>query len=261
VCATEATSNATAFSRRINNSIQYWSPVFSGVQFRLMTALANYQSPGSAMPNGDFKPKEWSGSVTWARGPLALAFGYDAHQGLLRAVPAPGSGTDPKDTGVQIGAKWDFGIAQIGAGYEKLKYGNTAAASAVSNQMDVQNYVVNGRISAGPGQVWGSFSRTPGGKSCIQPAAFNPSTGTGNLVIGSAACGDAGKAKMTTLGYDYIMSKRTKMYFAYNKIDNGISTNYYYIAGPAANNNNGTNGGLAAGTNVTTLAVGLQHSF
>jgi hypothetical protein len=57
------------------------------------------------------------------------------------------------------------------------------------------------------------------------------------------------------------MSKRTKMYFAYNKIDNGISSTYYYIAGPAANAGNGTNGGLSAGTDVTTLAVGLQHSF
>ena len=267
VCVTEATSNATAFSRRINNSIQYWSPVFSGLQFRLMTALANYQSPGSAMPNGDFKQKEWSGSVTWARGPLALAFGYDAHQGLLRAAPGPGSVTDPKDTGVQIGAKWDFGIAQIGGGLEKLKYANTAAASAVSNQMDVQAYVLNGRVSAGPGQVWLSWSQTPGGKSCTQPAAFNPNTGTGNLTIGSAACGSAGKAKMITLGYDYVMSKRTKMYFAYNKIDNGISTAYYYIAGPAANNAvgastiAGTNGGLAIGTDVTTLGVGVQHSF
>ncbi len=261
VCVTEATSNATAFSRRINNSIQYWSPVFSGLQFRLMTALANYQSPGSAMPNGDFKQKEWSGSVTWARGPFALAFGYDAHQGLLRAAPVAGSVTDPKDTGVQIGAKWDFGIAQIGGGVEKLKYANTAAASAVSNQMDVQAYVLNGRVTAGPGQVWASWSQTPGGKSCTQPAAFNPNTGTGNLVIGSAACGSAGKAKMMTLGYDYIMSKRTKMYFAYNKIDNGISTAYYYIAGPAANVGNGTSGGLSPGTDVTTLGVGVQHSF
>jgi predicted porin len=71
------------------------------------------------------------------------------------------------------------------------------------------------------------------------------------------------------LGYDYIMSKRTKMYFAYNKIDNGISTNYYYIAGPAANGGgaaaatsvNGTAGGLDRGTDVTTLAIGMQHSF
>ena len=266
VCVTEATSNGTAWSRRVNNSIQYWSPVFSGVQFKLMTALANYQSPASAYPNGVPKPKEYSGNVTWARGPLALALGFDSHEGLphfaaAAGIPAAGAPTNPKDTAVQIGGKWDFGIAQIGAGWEKLKYENTAAPSAVSTQMDVTNYVINGRVSAGPGQVWASWSQTPGGKSCIQPAAFNPNTGANNLVIGSAACGDAGKAKMMTLGYDYVMSKRTKMYVAYNKIDNGISTTYYYIAGPAANTGFGTSGGLSAGTDVTTLAVGMQHSF
>ncbi len=261
VCVTETTSNATAFSRRISNSIQYWSPVINGFQVKVMTALANFQSPASSFPNGVPKQKEYSGSVTWARGPLALAVGFDSHEGLLRAVTPVGGNPNPKDTAVQVDARWDFGMAQVGLGLEKLKYANSAAAAAISNQMDVQAYVLNGRVNAGPGQVWASYSQTPGGKSCTIPAAFNPNTGTGNLVIGSAACGDAGKAKMMTLGYDYIMSKRTKMYFAYNKIDNGISTNYYYIAGPAANNGNGTNGGLAAGTDVTTLAVGLQHSF
>src|SRR6266581_1936440 len=265
VCVTEATSNGTAWSRRVNNSIQYWSPVFSGLQFKLMTALANYQSPASSFPNGTPKPKEYSGNVTWARGPLALAFGYDSHEGLphfagAAGIPAAGAPTNPKDSAIQVGAKWDFGMAQIGAGLEKLKYAN-ASATAVSNAMDVSAYVVNGRGNAGPGQVWASWSQTPGGKNCTIPAAFNPNTGANNLAIGSAACGDAGKAKMMTLGYDYIMSKRTKMYFAYNKIDNGISTTYYYIAGPAANNGNGTNGGLAAGTDVTTLAIGMQHSF
>ena len=266
VCVTEATSNGTAWSRRVNNSIQYWSPVFSGVQFKLMTALANYQSPASAYPNGVPKPKEYSGNVTWARGPLALALGFDSHEGLphfagAAGIPAAGAPTNPKDTAVQIGGKWDFGIAQIGAGWEKLKYANAAAPSVVSTQMDQTAYVINGRVSAGPGQVWASWSQTPGGKSCTQPANFNPNTGVNNLVIGSAACGDAGKAKMMTVGYDYVMSKRTKMYVAYNKIDNGISTTYYYIAGPAANSGFGTSGGLAAGTDVTTLAVGMQHSF
>src|SRR6266478_5130905 len=32
VCVTEATANNTAWSRRINNSVQYWSPVFNGLQ-------------------------------------------------------------------------------------------------------------------------------------------------------------------------------------------------------------------------------------
>jgi len=49
---------------------------------------------------------------------------------------------------------------------------------------------------------------------------------------------------MYALGYDYVLSKRTRCYVAYNKIDNGVITNangsfaagssYYYIAGPAA---------------------------
>jgi predicted porin len=269
VCVTEATSNGTAWSRRINNSIQYWSPVFSGVQFKLMTALANYQSPDSSQPNGTPKPKEYSANVTWARGPLALAFGYDSHEGLrptpsavapVGVVPVGGV-PNPKDTAVQIGGKWDFGMAQVGAGLEQLKYANNAISGAVDTGMKVSNMVINGRVNAGPGQVWASWSQTPGGKSCTQPAAFNPNTGTGNLVIGGAACGGAGKAKMLTVGYDYVMSKRTKMYVAYNKIDNGISTNYYYIAGPAANAGNGTNGGLSPGTDVTTVALGIQHTF
>jgi predicted porin len=75
---------------------------------------------------------------------------------------------------------------------------------------------------------------------------------------------------MYTIGYDYVLSKRTKLYVAYNKIDNGtttlgngtvVGTNYYYIAGPAANSNAGTNGALAAGTDVTTFGVGVQHVF
>jgi len=259
VCVTEATSNGTAWSRRINNSIQYWSPVFSGAQIKALYVLANYQSPDSSFPNGTPKMQEYSGSVTWARGPLALAFAIDSHTGLRPTTVVNGV-PNPKDTAVQADIKWDFGMAQVGAGIEQLKYANNSA-TAVDTGMKVSNMVVNGRVNAGPGQVWASWSQTPGGKSCTQPAAFNPNTGTGNLVIGSSACGSAGKAKMMTVGYDYVMSKRTKMYVAYNKIDNGISTTYYYIAGPAANGGNGTNGGLSAGTDVTTVALGIQHTF
>src|SRR5260370_16683542 len=109
VCVTDATSNGTAWSRRVNNSIQYWSPVFSGVQFKLMTALANYQSPASSFPNGVPKPKEYSGNVTWARGPLSLAFGYDSHEGL-RPNTAVGGGGKPKRYSLPPAAKWAFRI-------------------------------------------------------------------------------------------------------------------------------------------------------
>src|SRR5258705_265199 len=140
VCVTESTANNTAFSRRINNSVQYWSPVFSGLQFKLMTALANYQSPGNVQfASGLPKPKEWSANVTWARGPLSLAAGYDLHQGLRPNTTAGAvtGNANPKDTAFQVGGKRNFGIGEVGAGYENLAYGDNAATDAAGTNMDV----------------------------------------------------------------------------------------------------------------------------
>jgi predicted porin len=254
-CANEATANGTAWSRRINNSIQYWSPVFAGLQFRLGTALANYQSPGTSPNSGNIasglpKPKTLSASVIWARGPVSVGAGYEGHQGLRPSAAATGV-ANPKDNAFQLGFKWNFGVAEIGAGYEKLSYEQNNNSATAANGLDVENVVLNGRVSVGPGAIWASFSKGKG-KSC-----------TGTTTVGSASCGL--EAKMTTVGYDYVMSKRTKMYFAYAKIDNAFSnavgTNYYYIAGPAGNNANGTASGIQAGTDVTTIGVGIQHTF
>jgi len=255
VCVTESSGNGTSWSRRNNNSIQYWSPVYSGVQFKLATALANYQSADSApTASGVQKPKYYSGNVTYARGPLALAAGFESHEGFRPG--AAGGTANPKDNAFQIGGKWDFGLGQVGVGYESLKYASNNAAG--DNGMKVPNYVVDGRFNAGPGAVWATLSGTQGGKDC--PVA--------TTTVGSAACGSAGKARMTVVGYDYVMSKRTKMFVAYAKIDNGFSgttgTTYYYIAGPAAQGNaagQGTSGAVIAGTDVTTVALGIQHSF
>lgn len=252
VCVTEATGGGTQWSRRNNNSVQYWSPVISGLQFRLGTALANYQSPAtSALASGTQKPKYLSGSVTWARGPLALAAGYESHQGFRPSAAATGV-ANPKDTAFQFGAKWNFGPGQIGVGVETLSYGNNAAGTtaAPDNKVKLSNQVINGRWNLGPGAIWAGLSKTPGGKGCTVGAA--------GLAV---TCGSNGEAKMTAVGYDYVMSKRTKMYFAYAKIDNGTSTSYYYIAGPAGNNAGGTAGGILASTDVTTLAFGIQHTF
>ncbi|HKW38020.1 MAG TPA: porin [Burkholderiales bacterium] len=245
VCVTEATSNGTAFSRRINNSIQYWSPIMAGFQVKLMTALANYQAPDSASTNGVTKPKEYSASATYVRGPLSVGFGYDQHQGLRPA----GTNFNAKDTGMQLGAKFNFGPGEVGAAYEQIKYGDNGASG-----MKVPAWVVNGRFNVGPGAVWASYANSQGGKDCT--AAAN--------TIGAAACG--AKAKEYSLGYDYVLSKRTKLYVAYNKIDNsmngaGTGTSYYYIAGPATNSGNGTAGALAQGVDVTTYGLGVQHVF
>jgi len=274
-CVTEATISATAWSRRVNNSVQYWSPVMAGFQFKLMTAMAPYQSPssGPSYQNALLKPKEYSANATWARGPLSLAVGYDFHQGLRTNTTGAFPATAPsvsagapdavKDTAVQVAGKWNFGPGEIGVGYEQISYGdaNAGVAGTTNAAMKVPAYVVNGRFNAGPGAIWASYSGTDA-KSCTQAGAGAATA------IGSAVCG--AKAKMYSVGYDYILSKRTKMYVAYNKIDNGVVTrsngveqgsNYYYIAGPAANQGNGGTSALVNGTDVTTFGVGIQHVF
>ena len=264
-CVTEASISSTAFSRRLSDSVQYWTPIMSGVQAKVAAALAPYQSPGSTAAGAGQslpKPKEYSASVAWAQGPLSVGVGYDFHQGLRPNTAANGI-VDAKDTAVQVGAKWHFGMGEIGVGYEQITWGNTS--TTIDTGMKVPAYVVNGRWNIGPGAIWGQYSGAEG-KSCANSTN----------IIGTAACGI--KVKMYALGYDYVMSKRTKMYVAYAKIDNGMATNsagvqygssYYYIAGPAANTTpsaafpggQGTNGGLAQGTDVTTIGVGIQHVF
>jgi predicted porin len=255
VCATEVTAGNFSFSRRISNSVQYWSPVMGGFQVKLMTALANYQSPANAMPNGLIKPKEYSANATWARGPLSLGIGYDYHEGL-RGSTAVGAEPNPKDNAIQVAGKWNFGRGEIGAGYEQITYGKTNSTGTTTGEMKVPAYVVNGRLNVGPGALWASYAAADA-KSCSTPTT----------TVGAAACGV--KPKEYSLGYDYILSKRTKLYVAYNKIDNGqttsggttIASGYYYIAGPAANAGNGTAGGLSPGTDVTTFGLGVQHVF
>ena len=254
VCVTEATSNTTAFSRRTNNSVQYWSPIMAGFQVKLMTALANYQQPNTnGFANGGYqKAKEWSGSLAYAQGPFSAAFGYDSHEGFRPGTTA-GADANPKDTAWTLGGKFNFGMGEVGAGYESIKYGDNhgGANGASANGMTVPSWVVNGRVNVGPGGFFASYSKTDA-KSCT----------TSTTVIGSAACGV--QAKMFALGYDYVLSKRTKMYVAYNKIDNGftngVGSSYYYVAGPAANLN-GSSGALAQGTDVTSYGFGLQHTF
>jgi len=75
---------------------------------------------------------------------------------------------------MQLGAKWNFGLGEVGVGVEQLKYGDNAGAGQPSTKMNLQAAVVNGRINAGPGAVWASYSKTPGGKSCVDTGAAKP---------------------------------------------------------------------------------------
>jgi predicted porin len=261
ICGPLLNGSGTSFHRRLSETVQYWSPMMSGFQFKLATQLAGDQSVTTATAaNGNLqKPKLYAGSLTWAHGPILLETAYEQHTAYRFNAATLGAPEAPKDTAIQLGGKWDFGMGMIGLAYEKLSYGDATGGAGAPTQgngkMDVADYVVNGRFNLGPGALWAAYSWTPGGKSCTNVSGVTP------MIIGNAACGEAGKAKEYSLGYDYILSKRSKVYFVYSKIDNGAGTNYFYIAGPQGNSGNGTVNAVVAGTDVTTIAVGMQTVF
>jgi len=261
VCVVESESGSTQWSRRVNNTVQWWSPRWAGVQVKLATAMYNYKSPEtSVLGSGGVQSSSlYSGSVTWAGGPFSVGVAFEQHKGF-QATNAATSIIDAKDTGTIIGGKWNFGRGQVGLTYEMLDYGQSDTTSTNGQAMKVANTSVDGRFRVGPGDIWAAYTFTPGGTGCREQTATALGTS-----IGNASCGDAGKANEIAIGYDYILSKRSKLYFGYAHIDNSEGTAYYYIAGPAANNagpgGQGTGGALARGTDVTTFGVGMRHTF
>ena len=248
-CGTQVEGNATSFNRRQSDQIQYTTPAFAGFVFRVSTAMPEYEVNSNAATSPGHKATIGSYSLTWSGGPFSAVGGFEQHKGF-RAVASTTLPQDAKDTGVTLGGRWNYGAGLLGAAIERLKYGNVAVAGA-ENNFTLNNWVINGTFNVGPsGTVSAGYSKTAGAKSC----------GAG-LTAAANTCGDPTKASNFSLAYDHRLSKRTAVYAVAGRINNGAGSAYYYIAGPASNNNGGDTGGVAAGTDITTYAVGVKHTF
>jgi predicted porin len=58
-------------------------------------------------------------------------------------------------------------------------------------------------------------------------------------------------ARQWILGYNHHLSKRTKLYAAYTRIDNGSGVAYGY----------NFKGGVGYGQDASSLSIGLRHAF
>jgi predicted porin len=264
-CGGDLTSSATSFNRTISNSIKYITPVIAGFRFSTLLEVPDYNEPATTSSPGGiagalgstrYEPRSGAMALTWTGGPFSAGAGWERHQGY-RASNTSGTNRSAEDIGWTLGGKWNFGVGQLGVGFEQLKYENSGTALAANN-FKIRNYVVNGQFRVLPnGVVSAAYSWTPGARDC---GAGTPATGivpTG----GNVACGSAGKAKVMTVSYDHLLSKRTTIYATAGRIDNGSGSNYYYFAGPLTNSNNGTTSGLARGQDATMVATGVKHSF
>lgn len=218
VLAADAGSSIIAASpARWDNSVTY-SGSFSGLTVRGIWSArgvertANVNTPNEIDPSDD---DAYGLGLHYANGPFAVGFVYHDIQG-----DATGS-TDSQQEWF-IGGSWDFGVVKVMATYQD--------GSDLRNIKDNDN------------DIWTVSGIVPVGEA-----------GNVHLSYGESdfdAVSD-GKAKSFALAYVHSLSKRTKVYAAYNRVDNDDGTD----AGIARGRSD------ALGENSNVYGVGFNHSF
>ena len=234
-----------SFDRRQGNSVQYWSPNFAGLTFRLDHSVNEGRGPVAAGgPN--VSPTVNAVMVQYDMGQLSLRYAYEQHNDYFGMSQIGGSAagtatnTSSKDQGHKFVWLYRIGKTRFTGLLEQLKYHNDDSLSgAVSDYKRTAWYAVVEQFFANNSSVWFSYGRASDG-SCSR---------VGGLSCSTSAVG----ATYMTLGFIYRFSKRTEGYIAYYKMDN--KQNGTYSPGPMLG------ASIAPGADTTGAGVGMWHTF
>ncbi|NMM08261.1 porin [Polaromonas sp.] len=200
------------FNTRFNNSVKYTTPNFSGFSASGMYAFGEDKVPGVKAS------ESVSANLKYANGPILVSGGYQS-EALARTAT-----TKPALENVLLNAAYDFGVAKVGAGFNRAKYKDVVApASLGGGNIASQNEIsLSVAVPLGATTLSAGVARSKGD-------TLGKSTGFGVQAL-------------------YSLSKRSTLYA-------GAQTTKGYDKLIAS---------LPAGSNVdkiTTYGVGLRHTF
>jgi predicted porin len=241
-----------AFDRRQGNVIQYWSPRWAGLSFRLAYSTDEGRTVASGNTAG-IRPTQESVSVMYDWGTLSLRYGYDRHDdyfGLSALAvlpgtsnPATGTNRSSKDEAHKGVALWRIGNTRLAAAFEQLKYHNDETVSGGLREYKrsawyglVEQFFWNGSSS-----VWASYGRAEDG-SCQR-------------VSGTACSTKDMGANWFNAGWVYRFSKRTEVFLTYYKLTNKASGTYSVQPIVAVSNV------MAPGGDIESWGLGIVHYF
>jgi predicted porin len=190
-----------------NNSITYKTPSFSGFDVEVAYSFA---ASGNELP-GSNNLRNTQVAFNYVGGPLHLGGGF-------AQMDDKRTGTSLKDDTAVIRALYEMGAITVGAYYERSKL------QFAGQRRSRNNFRVAGMYLMGVSEFHVNFGMADD---------FSGTSDTG--------------ANQWTLGYNYHLSKRTKLYAFYTQIDQDTNTNYYL--------------GSANGDKFSSFAVGLRHNF
>lgn len=166
------------------------------------------------------------------------------------------AGTGQNDNSVDLSANWELGAWSLGAGY--------------THKGEDEQWGVRVHYTDGPFQVGAFYQRVEanslssacnnGGQACgsRNMARINAmyTLGVSEFVVGYGWTDDwsgvdNSSAKQLMLGYNFNISKRTKVYALYTKYLNDANVKYGY----------GFSQGVKFGQDARAIGVGLRHAF
>ena len=206
----------------MNNTVWYTSPKIG----RNFTVDVAYSLLGVQRVVSDSQPHYLGVVGSYDQGPLHAAASYANTKNTVNL----GGGTADDDKAYTIGGLYDFKTFVVGALIESAKTKVLTGGDAS------RNYVrVSGMMPVGKHE-------------------FHVNFGTVNHGIGSSASNDG--AKQWTLGYNYNITKETKIYGFYTKVDNDSNGTY------GAGNFSTVNQVVAVpGLDISSIAIGVRHNF
>lgn len=199
------------------NQISYRSPEFGGVTAEFNYGFGEKASRGTSLPGTSFggigeHKGAFDASLNYNNGPLGLGLGYTQ-------AKTDAAGNTLKEQQLGLRASYGIGALTLGAYYQYYK----VDADAFDTKRHA--YRLAAMYTLGASEFHANVGRAQSYK---------------NDIGGSTA------ATQWTLGYNYNLSKRTKVYGYFTKINNGNDAAY---------------GVDTAGDNFRSIAVGVRHLF
>jgi predicted porin len=253
------------FDDRLQQSIRYETPSYSGFQFKgqFSTTGGTNSQTNANFPSSNTNAQSYG--LFYRNGPAVIGTAYEYHHNQRGTSQLPLS-----DWAFSVAAKWQFSGFNIAGVYEKMEY---EVSNGPTPLMQVRNklkrnsfWAVDTTINVGAnGQFFafygkasdgtGSALNTPG--PVITPNAV---TGSNISRVAGLAKGDNTGASHWEVSYSYDLSRRTRIYTGYVKINNDSNASYNFNINAYPGNAGGATGG-PVGMKPSGFVMGMYHNF
>jgi predicted porin len=270
-----------AFDDRAANSIRYDSPNIAGftgsVQIGSATAGGDPTNGPQAITSGIVATGTPAGTTLaqqrrhaylmslnglYNNGPFQAGIAYEFHNNFRpNTIPNAGTPANPdanvpgpfrlQDQAFSVAGSWNFGVAKVGAVFERIKYDIATGGT-------LQRNFWGGSLTwnLGPGQLYAMVGQAQNGSG----------SALANSQVGAVRMGSNTGAMQWELSYTYALSKRTLLQAGYVQIANRSNGAYNFgvnqIGGACGLSSSGqVAGGCGNSAKPQGLMTGIVHFF